>query len=397
MKVMKHASKIYTGQPILKKEGRKLVADDIGMIEDGAIVYSDKKIIWVGKTTSLPKVYHKLQATDLKNQQSIMPGMIDSHTHLVFAGSRAKEFARRCSGTSYQEIATEGGGILTTVQATRAASEEELYRLALQRVKIAHSFGVRTLECKSGYGLEHATEMKCLKVVKRLQKAVPFMTLVSTYMGAHAIPQNQSKAAYLDQITETTLPEVAKKKLATAVDIFLDEGYFDQADATRIFDVAKRLGLDVKVHADELKNTESAAFSAKNKAKSADHLLKISGFGISALAKSSTVATLLPGTAFYLKEPYAPARKLLDAGARVAIATDFNPGSCFSLNLPLMLNLGALYMGMNSAELFASVTYSAAAALGLEKNKGTLDQGFDSDFIVLPYPDFEEMYYRMGW
>ena len=326
-----------------------------------------------------------------------MPGLIDSHTHLVFAGSRANEFARRCAGTTYQEIANEGGGILTTVTATREASVEQLFEVAVKRALIAYRFGVRTIECKSGYGLNHETEIKCLQVVQHLKKALPQMTFVSTYLGAHAIPTDQKRSHYLDEMLHKTLPMVKAKKLAEICDVFVDEGYYTLAEAERILRTAKKLGLKIKMHADELGNTESAHLSTRLDALSADHLLKISDRGIQSLAKSNTVATLLPGTALYLKEKFAPARKLLDAGARVAIATDFNPGSCYSLNLPFMMNLSALYMNMNMAEIFAGVTYSAAASLGLEETKGTLLAGFDSDFVVLPYPNFEEMYYRMAW
>ncbi len=397
VQVFTHASFIYTGSGIVKKEGRKLNSSDVGAIEDGAIVFDEKKILWVGKTSELPKNFQKLKARSLKNQQAVMPGLIDAHTHLVFAGSRAQEFARRSAGATYQEIANEGGGILTTVRATRQASFETLFKSALKRALIAYRLGVRTIECKSGYGLDHDTEIRCLKVVELLKEALPQMTFVSTYLGAHAIPHDQKKSKYLDELLHRTLPEVAKRNLAEFCDVFIDDGYYTLQDGERILRTAKKLGLKIKVHADELANTESAKLAAQLGAHSADHLLKISEKGIKAIAKSKTVAGMLPGTAFYLKEPYAPARALLDEGARVSISTDFNPGSCYSLNLPLMLNLSALYLKMNSAEIFAGVTYSAAASLGLENRKGALLPGYDSDFVVLPYDRFEEMYYRMGW
>ena len=397
IQVFTHASDVYTGESILNKEGRCLVPTDLSAIEDGAIVFSEEKILWVGATSDLPKEYSKLKATSLQNKKAVMPGLIDSHTHLVFAGSRANEFARRCAGTTYQEIADEGGGILTTVRATRDATVEQLFELALKRALIAYRFGVRTIECKSGYGLNHETEIKCLQVVQHLRRALPQMTFVSTYLGAHAIPSDQKRSQYLDELLHQTLPAVKAQGLAEFCDVFVDEGYYTLVEAERILRTAKKLGLKLKIHADELGNTESAHLATRLEATSADHLLKISDRGIQSMAKSDTVATLLPGTALYLKENFAPARKLLDAGARVAIATDFNPGSCYSLNLPFMMNLSALYMGMNMAEIFAGVTYSAAASLGLEKTKGSLLPGFDSDFVVLPYEHFEEMYYRMGW
>ncbi len=392
-----HASFIYTGENIVQKDGRHLNVNDVSAIEDGAIVFNSKKIIWVGKTEELPIKYKKVKTTDLKNKKAIMPGLIDSHTHLVFAGSRASEFARRCAGATYQEIANEGGGILTTVKATREASVEKLFELALKRALISYRYGVRTIECKSGYGLDHDTEMKCLTVIQHLRKALPQMTFVSTYLGAHAIPHDQKKSRYLDDILHKTLPMVAQKKLAEFCDVFIDEGYFSLAEGERILRTAKKLGLKLKVHADEMQNTESTKLACKLHAHSADHLLKVSDKGIAALAVGNTVATLLPGTAFYLKMDYAPARKILDAGGRVAVATDFNPGSCYSLNLPLMMNFSALYMQMNLAEIFASVTSNAASALGLESSKGSIKRGYDSDFVVLPYERFEEIYYRMGW
>ncbi len=392
-----HASFIHTCEKILKKKGRHLEPDDASLIEDGAVVFDSKKIIWVGKTADLPAKFKKLKTTNLRLKKAIIPGLVDSHTHLVFAGSRAHEFARRCAGATYQEIANEGGGILTTVKATREATIEQLFESALKRALIAYRFGIRTIECKSGYGLDHETEIKCLTVVQHLKKALPQMTFVSTYLGAHAIPHDQKRSHYIDEMLHRTLPLVAQKKLAEFCDVFIDEGYYTLAEGERILRTAKKLGLKVKVHADELTNTESARLACKLDAHSADHLLKISDKGIQALAKSDTVATLLPGTAFYLKEVHAPARKILDAGGRVAIATDFNPGSSYTLNLPLMMNMAALYLGMNSAEILASVTTNAAAALGLENRKGAVLPEYDSDFVVLPYEHFEEMYYRMGW
>ena len=392
-----HASYVYTCEGILQKDGRRLIPEDASAIEDGAVVFDSKKIIWVGKTADLPAKYKKLKTTNLRNKKAVIPGLIDSHTHLVFAGSRAHEFARRCAGATYQEIAEEGGGILTTVKATRDATIEQLFESALKRALIAYRFGVRTIECKSGYGLDHDTEIKCLTVVQHLRKALPQMTFVSTYLGAHAIPHDQKRSHYIDEMLHKTLPLVASKKLAEFCDVFIDEGYYNVDEGERILRTAKKLGLKIKIHADELMNTESAKLACKLHAHSADHLLKISENGIKAIAKSNTVATLLPGTAFYLKEKNAPARKILDAGGKVAVATDFNPGSSYTLNLPLMMNMSALYLQMNSAEILASVTTNAAAALGLETKKGAIMPGFDSDFVVLPYDRFEEMYYRMGW
>lgn len=395
--VLIHASEILTGAGVRAKDGRQPLEEDLGRIEDGALVHDGTKILWVGKSSDLPEEYAKTPKRNLAKKHAVIPGLIDCHTHLVFAGDRASDFARRCGGTSYQEIAAEGGGILRTVAATRAATEDELFVSAMERLDEAYRHGVRTLEMKSGYGLDFETEMKVLRVGKRLQDQRKDMTLVSTFLGAHDFPKEKSREEYLREITDRMLPAVASKSLAQACDVFIDEGYYTLEEGRLILEKAKALGLAVKVHADELANTESARLACDLGALSADHLLKVSDAGIAALAKARTTAVLLPGTAFYLKAPHAPGRKLIEAGARVAISTDFNPGTCMTLNLPAVLTISALHLGFTKAELFAAVTYNAACAIGLEGRKGTLEPGKDADFAVLPHARFEELYYRFAW
>jgi imidazolonepropionase len=376
------------------------------VIVDGAMVYSVKRvggkeapgrIVWLGESRELPARYRRLPKTDLRGKRAVIPGMIDCHTHLVFAGDRASEFAERCAGASYEEIAARGGGILSTVRATRAASLAQLERLAAARLREAYAFGVRTIEIKSGYGLSVESELKCLEVVRRLRARFPQLTLVPTFLGAHAFPPDRTREQYLRELEEEMLPAVAQAGLAEACDVFIDRGYYTVAEGERLLRAASRLGLKTKVHADELANTESAAFAARIGALSADHLLQVSEAGIRALAASQTVAVLLPTTALTLRSDHAPARKLLDAGACVAIATDFNPGTSMTLNLPVALTIAALYLGMSRTELLASVTYNAAKALGLESRKGTLEPGLDADFSILPVATFEEVYYRFAW
>lgn len=406
LRAIVHASEILTGCGIKQKGGRKVLEGDLGRISDGALVYRVKKIgraevptriEWVGPTAELPARYRKVKSRDLKGRQAIIPGMIDCHTHLVFAGDRSDEFAARCGGATYQEIAEKGGGIVATVRATRAASIEELEASAASRLEEMARYGVRTVEAKSGYGLSYESELKLLEVIPRLRKRFPHLTLVSTFLGAHAFPKDMGRGEYLDEVTERMLPVVARRKLASACDVFVDEGYFTLKEAERILGRARELGLRIKIHADELGDTGSAALAARMGALSADHLLKVSDRGVRALAASQTVAVLLPGTAFYLKAPHAPARRLLDAGACVALSTDFNPGTSMCLSLPAVLTIAALYLGMTRAELFAAVTYNAAKALGLEARKGTLERGMDADFAVLPFARFEELYYRFAW
>lgn len=410
-RVLTHASEILTGAGVRKKDGRRVTEPDLQAIADGALVYSTRRVqkreiphrvVWVGPTSALPAKYRKLGSSrvkNLRNQKAVVPGLIDCHTHLVFDGDRSEEFAARCAGATYQEIAARGGGIQSTVRATRDSSPARLERLAVDRVREMERFGVRVIEAKSGYGLDLASEVKCLEVVKRLRARFPHLTFQSTFLGAHAFPPDheRSRALYLEDLCERMLPEVARRRLADACDVFVDEGYFTIEEARRILARAKKLGLAVKVHADELGDTGSAAFAASIGALSADHLLKVSDAGIQALASSQTVAVLLPGTAFYLKAPHAPARRLIDAGAAVALSTDFNPGTSMCLSLPAMLTIAALYLGMSKAEIFAAVTYNAAKALGLQARKGTLEIGMDADFTVLEFERFEEVYYRFAW
>ena len=396
-KAIIHASQLLSGVGVAQKDGRHPKEQDLGQIDDAAIVYGDKHVHWVGKTSELPKKFLKVPRKNLRLKLAVIPGLVDCHTHLIFAGDRSEEFAARCGGATYEEIAKKGGGIITTVKATRAASVDELVKLAIPRAEEAYSFGVRTLEIKSGYGLSVEAELNILKAAKILKARFPKLTFSTTFLGAHAFPPEVSRKDYLDQITNQMLPEVARKKLADACDVFIDEGYYTCAEGRTILEKAKKLGLKIKIHADELVNTESSSLAVDLGALSADHLLKISDKSIKKLAKSNTVAVLLPGTAFYLKAPYAPARKLIDAGAAVALSTDFNPGTCMTLSLPVIMTISALYMGMTKAEIFAAVTYNGAKALGLSDQKGTLEVGKSSDFAVLPFERFEEMYYRFAW
>lgn len=406
LRALIHASELLTGAGIRAKDGRKVSEEDIGRIPDGALVYSVKKvggreipqrIEWVGPTKSLPKKYSRVKKKNLGGKRALIPGLVDCHTHLIFAGDRSEEFALRCGGATYEEIAAKGGGILSTMRATRAASIQDLEKLAIARLKEAAAYGVKTIEIKSGYGLSTESELKVLEVIPRLRKKFPELTLVSTFLGAHAFPPDRSREEYLRDLMEVMLPEVARRKLAQGCDVFIDRGYFTVDEGRALLTKARSLGMKTKVHADELTDTGSASLAAELGALSADHLLKVSEEGIRRLAASETVAVLLPGTAFYLKEAHAPARKLLKAGACVALSTDFNPGTCMCLSLPAVMTIAALYLGMTRAELLASVTYNAAKALGLERSKGTLEPGKDADFAVLPFARFEETYYRFAW
>lgn len=405
-----HASELLTGAGIRKADGRHPQEQQLGRIKDGALVYSTRKargreipdrVLWVGETKKLPTKFKKAKKRDLKGKLSVIPGLVDAHTHLVFAGDRSDEFAMRCGGATYQEIADQGGGIVRSVQATRAAKPAVLLELGRARIREAMSYGVRTIEIKSGYGLSTEAELKQLEVISKLKTEFPELKIQSTFLGAHAFPKDMKRDEYMRELLEVMLPRVAKGQLADACDVFVDEGYYTLEEGRQILKKAQSLRLKIKIHADELCNTESAGLAAKMGALSADHLLKISDAGITALSRSkTTVAVLLPGTALYLKASHAPARKLIDAGACVAVSTDFNPGTCMTLNLPAVMTIAALYLGMSRAELFAAVTYNAAKALDFHETRGTLEPGMEAAFTVLPYERFEELYYRFaapGW
>ena len=400
MKLYIHASEMLTGEGIRQKDGRRPTEDDLGRVLDGALVVDGKgAIVWTGETRKLPREYRKIKSRDLEKKSILIPGLVDAHTHTIFAGDRADEFARRCAGESYESIRREGGGIQKTVRATRSASAKSLFESAVFRVEQMIDLGVRTIEVKSGYGLSTSSELKLLAVAQKLKRhrfRVPIEIVVTT-LGAHDVPPDMSKEDYLAELIDHQLPLIAKKGLADHCDIFVDKGYYTLEDAQRLLGKAKQLGFRIKIHADELVHTGSADLAAQMGALSADHLLKISDRGIESLASSQTVAVLLPGTALYLKAPYAPARKMIDAGVRVAVATDFNPGSCMCLSLPVMMSLSALYMQMSRSEIFAAVTYNAARALGLAHRKGTLTVGHKADVAVLPVERFEELYYRLAW
>ena len=375
-----------------KKRGRAMA--DAGVIRDGAFLVDGGVIRDVGRRQELAARYRGLPVLDCGNKL-VTPGYVDSHTHLVFGGERSSEFVRRLRGEPYMAIMRSGGGIAATVQATRAASEEQLVRAALPHLAEMLSLGVTTCEVKSGYGLDTETELRQLRAVARLNELQP-VELIPTFLGAHAVPAGTDADRYIDYCVAESLPAAAESGLAAFADIFCEEGVFSLAQSERYLRRAADLGFRLKVHADEMYPLGGAGLAVRMGAVSADHLLQVREEDIASLAASDTVATVLPLTAFCLGERYAPARRLIDGGAALAVGSDFNPGSCCTYELPLSVALCCIYMKMSVEETLTALTVNAAAACGCEGRTGSIEAGKQADFLVYACDKKEFLPYRTG-
>ncbi len=370
---------------------------DILVIEDAAIVIRDGKIAFVGKSDELPQeLTDGCEKLDAKGN-AILPGFVDSHTHLVFASYREDEFQWRLAGDSYMSIMERGGGIAKTMNSTRKASEEELYLPALGHLNAMLSMGVTTAEAKSGYGMELETELRQLRTTARLKERHP-IRLVSTFMGAHDTPPEYKghSTEYIHHMIQEMLPAVKESGLAEICDIFTEKGVFDHDETRLLLNAAKEMGFKLKMHADEIVPFGGSELAAELGCLSADHLLCISDKGIEALAASNTVGTLLPCTAFSLKAEYAPARKMIDAGCAVAVASDLNPGSCFSASIPLLFALSTINMGMSIEEAITALTLNGAAAIDRAHQVGSIEVGKEGDLVLLRYPNYKFLSYHFG-
>jgi imidazolonepropionase len=327
----------------------------------------------------------------------VMPGLVDPHTHLVFGGSREYELELRMKGATYLEILQQGGGILSTTRMTREADENQLLEEAWKRLDTFLLHGVTTVEAKSGYGLTTEDELKQLRVARMLNRQHP-VDVVSTFMGAHAVPPEykSNPDLYVDLIVEEMIPRVAEEGLAEFCDVFCEHGVFSVEQSERILEAGKRAGLIPKIHADEIEPMGGAELAARVGAISADHLLKASDEGIAAMAKAGVVATLLPGTAFFLMAPYARARQMIEAGVPVALSTDRNPGSSPTENLQLIMNLAVLNMKMTPAEVIVAATINAAHAINRADSVGSLEAGKQADILIMNVPSYRHLSYQYG-
>ena len=395
MQVYRNFSEIMTLEGAHQKDGRELLPEDISIISDATIVF-DEKITWVGKDKDLPLKYKDLPSQDFSGKV-LCPELVDCHTHIIFGGNRAREYTMRLNGADYEKIGNSGGGILNTMNGTNSATTEELFSAGVERVERLHSYGVGTIEIKSGYGLNFEKEYEISHVINKLKKHFKDkIQIKNTFMAAHAIPKDyKSSNEYMDKMVIPLLEKLAPEKIIDAVDIFHEKGYFDESDTKLIFNKAKELDIDCKSHADEFYDNKGAVLATKFNALSTDHLLRTTKDGIEALAKSNTVATLLPGTGFFLGKDQANARQFLDAGVKVAIGSDYNPGSCHCDNVLLIASLAAPVYKMNIAELWASITLNAAHALGL-KNQGAILKGLNPRFTIFDVDSTDQITYSWG-
>jgi len=392
--IIKNASELVTCRGKGPKHGKDM--SDIGIIQNGCVVIENDTIADVG-TNDILKNYDlkRYEVFDASNK-AVLPGFIDSHTHFIFGGYRADEFSWRLRGDSYMSIMERGGGITSTVRATRNTSLDEFIETGKKRLDKFLAMGVTTVEGKSGYGLDRDTEIRQLEAMKKLNE-IHSMDVVPTFLGPHSVlPEYKGREdEFIDYMIEV-MKFVTENNLAEFADIFCEKNVFSVEQSKKFLSEAKKLGLNLKIHADEMYRLGGTELAVEIGCTSADHLLQASDEAIRMLSESETVATLLPATAFCLKESYAKGRQMIDSGCAVALATDFNPGSCFTNSIPLIISLAALYMNMSIEEIVNALTINAAAALKRSNITGSIEKGKKADIIVLEYPSVHFLPYNAG-
>lgn len=397
---IKHASQLVTLANKVPGPRIKDAMNELSIIENGSIWLENGIIQAVGTTEQLEALYkeREIEAEIIDaTGHLITPGLVDPHTHVAFGGSREREFEMRLEGATYMQIMNAGGGIHATTKMTREATEDALVDQTSKRLDSFLAHGVTTIEGKSGYGLDLETELKQLRVMKRLQEEHP-VDIVPTFMGAHAVPTEYKgrEEEYVDLIINEMLPVVAKEKLAKFNDVFCEVGVFTPEQSERILEAGKSLGLIPKIHADEIEPYEGAELAARIGAISAEHLLKASSTGIQAMAEQGVIACLLPATALYLRETAAQGRVMIDAGVPVAISTDCNPGSSPTTSMPLVMNLACISMRLTPAESLCAATYNAACAIQMEDKVGSLEVGKQADVVLWNVQSYQQLQYLFG-
>lgn len=396
IRILRNFNQVATLASAHQKDGRNIQPSDLSIINDASIVFDDEKIIWIGEDSKLPVEFQDKEFIDCNNKVCT-PEIVDAHTHLVFGGDRAHEYSMRLNGATYEEIANAGGGILNTMNGTNNLNRNDLLKLAIERAKQMHSYGVGTIEVKSGYGLNFDKEYELSRIIFDLKTILaPEIQIKNTYMAAHAIPKDfKNSYDYMKEVVLPLLDVLADEKILDAVDIFHEQNYFSEDDVRSLFERSNRLGIPVKMHADEFNDNNGAALACSYNALSCDHLLKTSSAGIDVLAKSNTVANLLPGTGLFLGKEKANARAMLDAGVKVAIASDFNPGSCHCDNVLMLASIAAPMYKMNLAEMWTAITLNAAHSLGI-KDQGAIVPGLKPRFSIFNTDCIDRVTYNWG-
>jgi imidazolonepropionase len=394
------ASQLLTLQGDSPRRGNSL--SKLGIVKNGAILVREGRIVGVGARAQVEQLKEARRAEKMDvGGRVVLPGFVDSHTHLIHAASRAEEYELKIQGASYEEIARKGGGILNSVKKLRAASAEALKGRARAALEEFASYGTTTLEAKSGYGLDVASELKILRLQRELKNEQP-LEIVSTFLGAHVVPaefrgKGDGAERYISLLLDQLLPDVVGKKLAEFCDVFCDRGAFTREQSRRILSEARQHGLGTRLHAEQLSHMGAAQLGVQLGAASCDHLEQVNAVDIHALAKSQTVATLLPGCDFHLGwKDYAPARALIEAGAIIALATDYNPGTSPTVSMPMILSLACTQLRMSPAEAIAAATINGAYALRRERRIGSLSPGKQADLAVFEVEDYREIPYYFG-
>lgn len=378
---------------------RGLAMNELGILEDASVLVRDGVVQWVGTDLSAaPDGASNANVIDCRSRV-LMPGLVDSHTHLVWAGHRRDELELRLAGADYEAIFATGGGILSSVRSTREASYDELYEQSLRRIQRMRRCGTTTFEIKSGYGLDLETEQKQLRVARRLGDEG--FRIKTTCLAAHAVPEEakgseSARATFIRDICERILPAITKEGLADFCDVFCDRGAFTIGEAREVLTAASALGLELRVHANEFGHTGGAVLAAEMGARSADHLLHLDAHETELLRETGVVATLLPGTSLVLGKPFADGRALVDAGLAVAVASDCNPGSCAFENLAMVLALACYGCKLSPAEAICAVTHNAAAGLGISDQVGRIEEGLAADLLLLGTDDYRDLVYHAG-
>ncbi|MFA5011674.1 MAG: imidazolonepropionase [Ignavibacteria bacterium] len=400
MILLKNISNLVTCANPEGKAKRGKTQGDIYNIKNGYLLFNGT-IIYSGNENGFSKFIKQNKVKNYKEidckGKTVMPGFVDSHTHLVHAGSRADEYEMKIQGKSYEEIARAGGGISNTVKAVRKASKSELKKISEKRLYNFIKYGTTTLEAKSGYGLDVKNEIKLLEIINELNENNKYgADILPTFLGAHSIPPGVSKKEYIDIICYEMIPQAAKRKLAMFIDIFCEKGYFDAKDTEQILSIGARFGMIPKVHTDQFYSIGGISAAKKVKAISVDHLEVLNHKGINQLKGTDIIATLLPGCSYFLNMVYPSARKLIESGIPVALATDFNPGSCNTENMQMIMSLASLKMKMTAEEIINAVTINGSFALNIQNKTGSLIPGKQSDILIFDFPAYKDLIYHFG-